>query len=246
MTAVESNSSWQPSYSAWRYDCNPYHEYDEDDSDSDSDSDLDDDDNARWSTGITDYAQFTADRRAAADRHEGIPPRWDGLLERQRDAMKRAEARSQSSSTIDKLPSSPSTEAGNDVNGSAGEDELPFLTPDGSPRIPSGFDNLSLNFISTHEPSHHTVEVQVDHVPDLLDSDAEDIDASTYSEDFEDEEDEDDDEIPVAVLIERARRRRLSLSRPGLTSTRTLSGKVHVWRRPSGQIYTVGEEDETL
>jgi hypothetical protein len=83
---------------------------------------------------------------------------------------------------------------------------------------------------------------------DNVDSDREeDFEATDEDDDFFDSEDDEEADLPVALLIERAReRRRLARcsERPGLRFNRTLSGKLHVWRRPSWQMYTVGEDVE--
>lgn len=80
-------------------------------SDDDSDDDDDDDQDFQWNAGITDFALFDNDRRAAQEAHQQLPTRWNDMLLSQSDALQRAAQRTQSN------------------------DFIPALTPDTSPHL---------------------------------------------------------------------------------------------------------------
>ena len=58
---------------------------------------------------------------------------------------------------------------------------------------------------------------------------------------------DEEDDLPLTFHYHRPSERKQvkdKVQRPGLTHSRTLSGKVHVWRRPSWHIYPVREDAE--
>lgn len=186
-------------------------------------------------------------------------------------AVERNRADSASTSSNGQLPPPTPTVTGNSRQWTPLMEDLPQLTPDNSPNLRDDFDieahcrrgaKLSVpNYLHgqpylphlalpssgkksfptvarTHSPSE---EFMTGDFTDDEDDDKEDYDDS----DLDDSDDEAD--VPVAVLIRQAQARRLQarkLQRPGLRSSRTMSGKVHVWRRPSRNIYPLGEDVE--
>lgn len=180
------------------------------------DSDDDDGEDVEWNAGITDFALFDTDRRRAQEEHEQLPSRWEGFLSTQQSALQRAMERTRAASAPDTTrPPLPF----NDV---------PGLTPDGSPNLCDDQDVESCHGRAKSMPP----------VPSYL--------TVTLTPPPEEERMiDDDDDLPLSFYAKHAKERkqtRRKLERPGLRHTRTMSGKVHVWRRPSWHIYTVGEE----
>jgi hypothetical protein len=72
-----------------------------------------------------------------------------------------------------------------------------------------------------------------------------DSDDLSDDSEFDDSEDDEDVDLPLSVIIQRAKERQRAarmFERPGLRYSRTLSGKQHVWRRPSHEIYPLSED----
>lgn len=219
----------------------PVQMYEYEDWAEDSDDDAEE---VEWDAGITDFALFDNDRRRAQEQHEQVPGRWNGLIASQASALQRAVERNRAGSEPRRRAWTPLLE------------ELPQLTPDSSPDLRGDFDIHA--HCGPRQPQQKqksaTDSRNMQNFPsfkitppseDTFDSDEYDSDY-----DYDDDESEDDSDLPVSWLVERSRareqRRRAQrkLERPGLRSSRTLSGKVHVWRRPSHHIYSVGEDVE--
>lgn len=196
------------------------------------DTDDDDDEGGEmdWDAGITDFALFSDDRRRAQESEEKIPKKWETVVSSQATAMQRAVQRHRAGAERTLLSA----------------EDVPALTPDGSPRLS---DDLEIDTFRGPLPFRPRISKPNPVTITLTPPQEDDYrDAQTFSEDEaedeDDEDDEDEDELPLSVLLEKARLRRRKLERPGLKHSRTLSGKVHVWRRPSWGIYPVGEERE--
>lgn len=203
------------------YFLSPVQMYEYDDWASDSD---DDPEEVAWDAGITDFALFDKDRRRAQEKHEQVPGRWDGLLASQASALHRAVQRRRADSDPKPLPRTPP------------KDDIPQLTPDNSPDLRDDFDIHAHCRPRPIRPSYLRMKIS----PPLPHEDEDSFDE-------DDDDDSDDDDLPVAYLVERARQRRSlarKAERPGLRFSRTMSGKVHVWRRPSSHIYPLGEDAE--
>ncbi|KXT11456.1 hypothetical protein AC579_3304 [Pseudocercospora musae] len=203
----------------------PMYEYDDwaDESDDDAEE-------VEWDAGITDFSLFQDERRRAQQRHEQIPPRWDSLLSSQKHALQRAVQRNRADSdpTLGR-------------NWAPLIEDVPQLTPDNSPNLRDDFEIEAYCGQNVRRPS----------IPNYLRLDVTPPEEETDDEDDDDDDDEitdsDDDELPVAFLVERARERRRQarkMERPGMRFNRTMSGRTHVWRRPSWHIYDVGEDTE--
>lgn len=187
----------------------------------------DDGEEIEWDAGITDFALFDNDRRHAQQRQEQMPDRWNGLLASQASAMQRAVLRNRANSEPSGKQWTPLLE------------DVPQLTPDNSPNLKGDHDIHSYcgqKIPRSSVPNYLAVKVTP---PPEDDSDDYDDDDEEY--------DSDEDDLPVSFLVARARERRRvarQMERPGLRFNRTMSGKVHVWRRPSYQLYPVGEDAE--
>ncbi|KAI5362536.1 hypothetical protein Slin14017_G077730 [Septoria linicola] len=196
------------------------HEYEDWAEDSDDDTE-----EVEWDAGITDFALFHNDRRQAQARQVPVSNRWENLLASQASALQRAVQRNRSDS--DPTRNRTWTPLAEDV---------PHLTPDNSPTLRDDFDIEHYCGGRAARPN----------IPSYLQSPftpAEEL----SDDDYEDDSDSDDDELPIAYLVERARERRRAarkMERPGMRFNRTMSGKVHVWRRPSYQLHDVGEDPE--
>lgn len=199
----------------------------------------DDDDEAgeiEWDAGITDFALFDTDRRRA-QQGQAMPDRWNSLLHSQASALQRAVERNRATSDPSRRGVwTPLV------------DDLPQLTPDSSPNLKESFDihaHCQANTSRGADPR----QGQTMPIPSYL------LEPTPSDEETDDEDDEisdasdsdSDDDLPVAYLVERARERRRQarqLERPGLRFSRTMSGKHHVWRRPSSGMYTLSEAPE--
>lgn len=185
----------------------------------------DDTDDVVWDAGIVDFALFHDERQQAQARQSTVPDKWESLLASQKSALQRAVQRNRSDSE------STTTRRWTPL-----AEDLPHLTPDNSPNLRDDFDIEHYCGGQAARPS----------IPDYLRSPftpAEEL----SDDDYDDETDSDDDELPVAYLVERARERRRAarkLERPGMRFNRTMSGKVHVWKRPSYHLPDVGEDPE--
>ena len=194
------------------------HEYD----DWTSDSDDDDAEEVEWDAGITDFALFDNDRRRAEESQQPLPSKWNNMLAQQAGALQRAVERSRPDSYL---------APGNRPLSS--EEDLPSLTPDSSPNLRDDLDVESYHGQTQARPT----------VPSYLTITITPPEASSSDEAVEDG----DDDLPLSFYVARkqalsARTRRME--RPGLRHSRTMSGRVHVWQRPSIDIYPVGEDPD--
>lgn len=185
-----------------------------------SDSD-DDSEEIEWDAGITDFALFDSDRRRAQESNERLPSTWNNMLENQTSALQRSVDRKRVNSTPDQM-SRPLLNA----------DDVPSLTPDNSPSLRDDLDVESYHGQNEARPS----------VPHYLTINVEPPEGQQ-----DDKAREDDEEAPLFISVKneqsqtQARRKR---ERPGLRHSRTMSGQVHAWRRPSMNMYTLGEEPD--
>ncbi|PIA94194.1 hypothetical protein CB0940_08026 [Cercospora beticola] len=186
----------------------------------------DDAEEVEWDAGITDFALFHQDRRQAQARRTSVPDRWESLLSSQASALQRAVQRNRSDS--DPTRARTWTPLAQDV---------PHLTPDNSPTLRDDFDID--HYCGGHAPRPS--------IPNYLQSAFAPSEELSDDDDYDYETDSDDEELPIDYLVERARERRRAarkMERPGMRFNRTMSGKVHVWRRPSWQLHDVGEDPE--
>nr|POF06932.1 hypothetical protein CFP56_31556 [Quercus suber] len=198
------------------------YQYDWDADDSDDDDD-DPDDDFEWDAGITDFALFDNDRRAAQEAHRELPSRWNEMLSSQTSALQRAAQRSHDAAEPNRHSTSSPT----------ADENLPGLTPDHSPHL---HDEWELD----HSPPTGSLPV-----PNYLT-----ITVTPPAEDgrvvFDDADMDDQDAVRAARWGQRSRKnsasRPLPPQRPGLRNARTMSGKAHSWRRPDHDIYPVGED----
>lgn len=193
------------------------HEYEDWDTDSDGGEEVE------WDAGITDFALFNNDRQRAQATDEKVPERWNRLLASQASALQRATQR-------------------NRADSDSSIEELPQLTPDNSPTLRDDFD-MDAHFTTFGHKPHAPKPNFLSFKPARTTKHGFD-DASDDSE-FEDSEDEEDDDLPLSFIIQRSKERQRAArmsERPGLRFSRTLSGKQHVWRRPSSEIYPLNED----
>jgi hypothetical protein len=194
----------------------PIQMYEYEDWADDSDSDGEE---VEWDAGITDFALFDHDRRQAEQTNEPLPNKWSGLLSQQASALQRSVQRTRQDDDTRHLRRRPS------------ELDLPSLTPDVSPELR---DDLDVE-------SYHGQEASRPSVPDYLTiivSPPDDEESSAV---------EDSEDIPLSMYIARHQQRAKAdrkLQRPGLRHSRTMSGRIHSWSRPSWNIYTLGEDSE--
>ena len=184
------------------------------------DSDDDGDEVIEWDAGITDFALFDNDKRQAEQHGERLPDKWQGVVASQASALERSMHRRRTESDLAAVARTASTES------------LPGLTPDSSPNLR---DDLDVETFQDHsaQPTKEQHFLTVIITPD---------DAAENA--FEE-----DEELPLSFYVDRGKQQRTAagrhkLQRPGLRHSRTLSGKAHVWRRPSWHIYPVGEDVE--
>lgn len=184
-------------------------EYDGWSSDSDGDSD-----EIEWEAGVTDFALFDDDRRRATAAGQALPQKWNGLLQNQASAFGRSVERSLKETST------------SDTQQSEKDDTLPALTPDVSPHLA---DDLEVR-------SHAEQSSQRPVAPSYLRSRDDDLRVlvtkpRSRSATLE------DDNLAVEFFPppeSQQPRARVAPQRPGLSrGSRTLSGKLHVWRRPS-------------
>ncbi|KAF7189383.1 hypothetical protein HII31_00763 [Pseudocercospora fuligena] len=201
----------------------PVSMYECDDWADDSDDDAEE---VEWDAGITDFSLFQDERRQAQRRNEQIPDRWDSLLSSQKHALQRAVQRNRADSDPTR-----------GRNWAPLIEDVPQLTPDNSPNLRDDFDIEAYCGQNARRPS----------IPNYLRLEVTPPEEETDEDDDDEITDSDDDELPVAFLVERARERRRQarkMERPGMRFNRTMSGRTHVWRRPSWHIYDVGEDAE--
>ena len=167
-----------------------------------------------WDAGITDFALFDDDRRRAQESNRPLPSKWTGMLAQQTSALQRAVARRRSDSDPHPLNRSQPTS----------DDEMPNLTPDVSPDLRDDLDVESYHGQTTSRPS----------VPNYL----------TITITPPEDDESADDDLPLSFYMARkqAHSPNRKIERPGLRHSRTMSGRVHTWTRPS--MFTVGEDFE--
>lgn len=218
------------------------------------DSDDDDDDDYQFDAGITDFALFNDDYKRAKEEDTPLSAKWNDLIADQTDAYNRAIARTRAE-LVDR-PTSPFDSGSN----SAQHDAVPSLTPDTSPRLVDDLDfDSAEESTSTLSLPYRTKIVTPEDLPNRPASAPIDIPRSRFnlpslSESAVEDEDFADPAAPAFLLYrhsQRADRRRNTARpappsmRPGMSAgNRTLSGKLHVWKRPSWDLYSVFEERE--
>ena len=219
------------------------------------DSDDDDDDDCQFDAGITDFALFNDDYKRAKEEDTPLSAKWNDLIADQTDAYNRALARTRAE-LVDR-PTSPFDSSSN----SAQHDAVPSLTPDTSPRLVDDldFDSGAEESTSTLSLPYRTKIVTPEDLPNRPASAPIDIPRSRFnlpalSESAVEDEDFADPAAPAFLLYrhsQRADRRRNTARpappsmRPGMSAgNRTLPGKLHVWKRPSWDLYSVFEERE--
>jgi hypothetical protein len=217
------------------------------------DSDDDDDDDCQFDAGITDFALFSDDYQRAKEQDIPLSSKWNDLIADQAEAYDRAVARTRA-----ELTDRPTSPFDSGSNSAAEHDAVPSLTPDTSPRLADDleFDSADESTgIATLSLPYRTKIV----IPDRPASAPIDIPRSrstlgSLSESAVEDEEFADPAAPAFLLYrhsQRPDRRRNSARpapppmRPGMSAgNRTLSGKMHVWRRPSWDLHVVYEERE--
>ncbi|KAK5123744.1 hypothetical protein LTR85_002380 [Meristemomyces frigidus] len=189
--------------------------YEHEDWDDDSD---DDGEEVEWDAGITDFALFDDDKRRTQEGQDRLSSRWEHFMSTQQLALRRAAERARSNSTPDTTrPPLPF-------------DQMPSLTPDSSPNLHDDLD------AEPHQQLSSSRSGQSGYLTITLTPPPED--ERTIN---------DDDDLPLSLYVQRVKEYRKAnrkLERPGLRHSRNMSGKAHVWRRPSWHIYSVGEEPD--
>jgi len=223
----------------------PVHMYESwDDSDDDSD-----DGSFEFDAGITDFALFNDDFKRAKEQNVPLSNKWSDFVEDQAQCLDRAVARSRAE-LVDR-PSGPFY-SGSSL--SQPRDAVPSLTPDTSPRLADDLDYDSAE--SSSDRSYRTKIVTPAstqpasspiNIPGRSQSNL-----STLTESAIDDNEFEDTSAPAFLLYRHSQRagkgRQLAKPqpppmRPGLSAgSRTLSGKLHVWRRPSCDLFSVEEE----
>lgn len=220
----------------------PAHPYDfwEDDDEDDDDTGAD----FEWDAGIVDFSLFAADKERFESRNLPIPHKWDGFLADQQQVYQRSASREDNTAKPAFLTPSPSE-----------SDSVPGLTPDSSPNL---HDNL--DYPSSDEEERPVTPPRSSSAPINIPPRPKSIlkkPTTHFWEDTIDETDEGDEEyLPLSYYVSRGQVQRKQkatpqqppkLQRPGLRGTRTLSGKVHSWVRPSYGIESVEErKDEEI
>jgi hypothetical protein len=215
----------------------------------DSDDDSDDGSFIEFDAGITDFALFNDDYKRAKEQNIPLSNKWNDLLESQADALDRAVARTREERN--NQPTGPFYSG----SGFSQNEVVPSLTPDTSPRLADDLDYDSAEDTTT-APSYHTKIVTPDST--RLASTPIDIPArskqnlGSLSESAIEDDEFADPAAPAFLLYRHSQRtdKRRQPSkpqpapmRPGLSAgSRTLSGKPHVWRRPSWDLFSVDEE----
>ncbi|KAK3715156.1 hypothetical protein LTR37_007366 [Vermiconidia calcicola] len=174
-----------------------------------------------WNAGINDFALFDDDRRRAQENNEPLPSKWNNMLDQQASALQRAVERTQEEPKQDDA-------AGLSVTC---EENVPNLTPDRSPELRDDLDVESYHGQTASRPQ----------LPNYLTI------IVTPPEEDNDQAVEEDEDLPLSIYVARRRARsqpKRKLERPGLRHTRTMSGRIHSWTRPSHSMYTVGEDSE--
>ncbi|KAK3107999.1 hypothetical protein LTR53_017885 [Teratosphaeriaceae sp. CCFEE 6253] len=196
------------------------HEYEYEYEDWASDSEADDGDEVDWNAGITDFALFPPDGRKS-NTPAKFSPQWADFVSSQHDALQRSLARTRAADAPDTTkPPLPF-------------DALPGLTPDTSPDLRDDLDAESMSDDDLRAPGGYRV-------PSFLT-----VSLTPPSPDEQSVGEEDD--LPLFMGPKRAGVKRhppRKPQRPGLRHSRTLSGKLHSWRRPSWGLWSVSERPE--
>jgi len=214
------------------------------------DSDDDDDDDCQFDAGIMDFALFNDDYKRAKEEDAPLSAKWNDLIAEQAEAYDRAVARTRAEVTDRPTGSSSFNQ----------HDAVPSLTPDTSPRLVDDLDfDSAEESTSTLSLPYRTKIVTPEDLPHRPASAPIDIPRSRFnlpllSESAIEEEDFADPAAPAFLLYRHSQRldRRRNTGRPapppmrpGMSAgNRTLSGKLHVWKRPSWDLYSVWEERE--
>lgn len=214
------------------------------------DSDDDDDDDCQFDAGITDFALFSDDYKRAKEQDVPLSDKWNDFVADQEEAYNRTIARTRADLTD--RPAGPFYTG----SSSAQTDAVPSLTPDTSPRLADDLDFDSVEESTSSLP--YQTKIVAPDLPRRPASSPIDIprrhSLSTLSESAIEDEEFTDPAAPAFLLYrhsQRADKRRHASRpqappmRPGLSAgNRTLSGKLHVWRRPSWDLFIVDEERE--
>lgn len=223
----------------------PVHMYESwDDSDDDSD-----DGSFEFDAGITDFALFNDDYKRAKERNLPLSDKWNDFVEGQAQCLDRAVARTKAERTTNST--------GTYYSGSSftQPEVVPSLTPDTSPRLADDLDYDSAEDTTSAPPYHTKIVTPESTRPASTPIDIPARSKQTLGSLSESaiEDDEFEDPAAPAFLLyrhsQRADKRRQPAKpqpapmRPGLSAgSRTLSGKLHVWRRPSWDLFSVDEE----
>jgi hypothetical protein len=215
----------------------------------DSDGDSDDGSLVEFDAGITDFALFNDDYQHAKEHNLPLSDKWNDFVEGQAECLDRAVARTRAERN--------SFPAGPLYSGSTfGQHEtVPSLTPDVSPRLADDLEYDSSDDNASNRPYSTKIVTPDSQCPASAPID---IPArrhlSTVSECAIEDDDFADPAAPAFLLYRHSQRpdkRKKSARpqpapmRPGMSAgSRTLSGKLHVWRRPSWGIFMVDEERE--
>lgn len=187
--------------------------------DSDPDSDFDDSD-GEWNAGITDFALFSADRQRSVVTGQPLGAEWKSFMEGQGEAFARYVERVRLDEEQDEGVPGLTPDASPDMRDDLEDDEGEGAAIEGE-----GQEKLIIPWIQV--PDYLTVEIKPSH--STTGPNATLIGPN--------------DDLPLFLGISRkyaALKRKVE--RPGLRHGRTLSGKRHVWRKPGGDMFTVGED----
>ncbi|GAB7359733.1 hypothetical protein MBLNU230_g6907t1 [Neophaeotheca triangularis] len=202
-------------------------------------SDDEDGSEIEWDAGITDFALFDNDRRQAEHRQTELPSRWQNVLINQEQALQRSVKRTLSHRQLSEDPATAiTTEAAEDT-------DMPSLTPDTSPDLgdlgdefPDPPPPVAHSLPPMRSPSHPKQKqpkpayLTVEITPPLP------SEASI----------QENEDLPLSFQAPRRQAPSSStdtdktkIQRPGLRHARTMSGKLHSWRRPGWEIYALDE-----
>nr|OQO16427.1 hypothetical protein B0A51_17173 [Rachicladosporium sp. CCFEE 5018] len=199
-----------------------------------SDDDEDDDDGPDWDAGIIDFGLFYEDHKKA---DVPVPSKWNGLLADQAQLYQQNVKRSSTAVEPEFLAR----------NGSG--DSLPGLTPDASPQVKDDMDYDS-DGDGLVMPTRRNAPV----FNLIITPPEEDLEGALAEAAAGNETDE-EDYLPLSFFVRRSQAQRKAaaqhgsaaasvqpkLTRPGLKSDRTLSGKRHSWVKPSRGLYSIRE-----
>ncbi|KAF2725354.1 hypothetical protein K431DRAFT_291020 [Polychaeton citri CBS 116435] len=218
-----------------------------------SDDEDDDDDDFDWDAGITDFTLYSSDRNKSIASGHPIDTKWASFVAGQADALQRAVLRRRRSD------SSLRSHTSEDEASAHRADSVPALTPDASPELRDNMDDEQQYYHPTPRFPAPSTQGTTDCKPQgyisvIVEPPARLFSALDYesrrtddiSEEEEDDDDFDDDEPPLEFYIHRhlEGRHQRKVQRPGLWGSRTLSGKLHSWRRPSWHLHPVIEDRE--